>query len=101
MDGRFRARTRVNCHRQQEVHGDEARREATQGAEARCALRWLWQKGGTADAQGPPHLPALPPSGVRPMAMRRWTFDWEVTDRRRWPSNWGRVVVWASSYRAA
>lgn len=33
--------------------------------------------------------------------MRAYVFDWEVTDSKRQPINWGRVVVLASSRSAA
>lgn len=30
-----------------------------------------------------------------------WTFDFEATDRLRWPSTYGRVTVLADSYHEA
>lgn len=30
--------------------------------------------------------------------MGRWSFDFEATDRRRWPALHGRVVVEAAGY---
>lgn len=35
---------------------------------------------------------------------QRWQFNWEVTDRQRWPSSWGRTTLLAKdfpTYRAA
>jgi len=35
---------------------------------------------------------------------QRWQFDWEVTNRQRWPSAWGRITFLAKdfpTYRAA
>lgn len=35
------------------------------------------------------------------MSTSLWTFDFEVTDRLAWPSDYGRVYVLGENYREA